>query len=139
MGLLEQYQALFEKVKEALQGVSSLKSILIGEAFRLGELPTALVTPREMVGERLAMASILEYTVNFDVLILIRETEPEDWFTEIIPIMCEAFDALMGDDTLGGKVKALTPTLFSPGEITARNHLFYGGLIRLQAVILHTY
>ena len=139
MGLLQPYRDLFEQVKAALQGIPSIKTVLVGEAFRLGELPMAVITPRETLGERRSMNHLIKYTINFDVHIIIRETEPENWLSDILPILCEAHDALMGDDTLGGRAEIITPTLFSPGEITAGNRLFYGGLIRFQAVILHSY
>jgi hypothetical protein len=95
MGLLQPYRDLFEQVKTILQGVSSIKTVLVGEAFRLGELPMAIITPRETIGERQSMNHLIKYTINFDVHILIRETEPENWFSNILPTLCEAHDALM--------------------------------------------
>ena len=139
MGLLGPYQGLFNQVKATLQGVPSLKSILLGEAFRPMELPMAIITPREAAGERAEMGRTLTYRVNWETFILIRESEPENWFAEIIPILAEVHDAIMADDTLDGKAVEVTPTLISPGEITARNKLYYGGLIKFQAIIIHQY
>mgnify|MGYP000035212137 FL=1 len=139
MGFYDLYNNVFIAVKNCLENVSSIKQINLGEALRLQNLPLAVISPRETSLERGAFQHVLNVRISFDVVIIIRETEPSDWFDEIISVMCDAFDALMSDDTLNGAVKGLTPTLFAPGEITALNRLYYGGLLRFEAFTVYSY
>ena len=139
MGFYDLYYNVFTAVKNCLENVSSIKQVNLGEALRLQNLPLAVISPRETSLERGAFQHVLNVRISFDVVIIIRETEPSDWFNEIVSVMCDAFDALMSDDTLGGAVKGLTPTLFAPGEITALNRLYYGGLLRFEALALYSY
>ena len=139
MGFYDLYNNVFVAVKNSLENVSTIKQVNLGEALRLQNLPLAIISPRETSLERGAFQHVLNVRISFDIVIIIRETEPSDWFNEIISIMCDAFDALMSDDTLGGTVKGLTPTLFAPGEITALNRLYYGGLLRFEAFTVYSY
>ena len=139
MGFYDLYNNVFVAVKNSLENVSTIKQVNLGEALRLQNLPLAVVSPRETSLERGAFQNVLNVRISFDIVIIIRETEPSNWFDEIISVMCDAFDALMADDTLNGAVKGLTPTLFAPGEITALNRLYYGGLLRFEAFALYSY
>lgn len=139
MGFKESYKNVLDKVKAAIESIPSLKRINIGEAARVSELPMAIVIPRETRIARTPLPHTLECRLTFDIIIVIRETEPESWLKNIIEPMGDVLEALLSDDTLSGAVKSLTPTLFSPGEITAQNKLYYGGLIRFEAAILHQY
>ena len=81
------------------------------------------------------MGETLLCKINFSVILVIRETEPLDWFTEILTVLADAFDAIVADRTLNGAVKDTTPTLFSPGEIKMANKLYYGGVVRFQSLL----
>lgn len=136
MGLIDQYKPVFDAVKSTLSGVTSIKSVFLAEAFRLTDLPIAIVSPRETVFTRETLNDLTRLTIRFDVFIIIRETEPSDWFTEIVTVLCDAHDALGANPTLNGTVKDLQPLILSPGEITAQNKLYYGGLLSYEATVL---
>ena len=139
MGFYDLYYNVFTAVKNCLENVSAIKQVNLGEALKLQNLPLAVISPREASIERGAFQHVLNVRIGFDVTVIIRETEPSDWFGEIVSVMCDVFDALMSDDTLNGAVKGLTPTLFAPGEITALNRLYYGGLLRFEAFAIYSY
>lgn len=139
MSWFEKYNQIFQQIKAALENITEVKSVSLGGAFRISELPLAVVIPRETRISQITLAQRLKCELLFDVIIFIRETEPEDWFTEIISVMGKVFDVFISDRTLNGLVLDLTPIIFSPGEITALNKLYYGGLIRFQAVFHFMY
>ena len=139
MGFYDLYYNVFTAVKNSLENVSAISQVNLGEALRVQNLPLAVISPRETSLERAAFQHVLNVRIGFDVTILIRETEPSDWFSDIVSVMCNCFDALMANDTLNGTVKGLTPTLFTPGEITALRKLYYGGLLRFEAFTVYSY
>jgi hypothetical protein len=81
---------------------------------------------------------MLENHVTFSVIVMIRETEPSDWFADIISPMGDVMDAIIADSTLNGTVKDVNPIFFSPGEIRTQGKLYYGGVVRFEALLLFT-
>jgi len=69
---------------------------------------------------------------------MIRETEPSNWFTDIISVMGDAMDKILSDRTLNNTVRNIIPTTFGPGEIRTQNKLFYGGVLKFQALMFFT-
>lgn len=132
----ERYQTIFNRIETILKGVASIKTVSVGGALRLEELPLALVTPRETSLTPAAMGTLSECRLTFDVLLFIRETEPGSLLDDIVPAMGDALDTL-NHNTLDGTVDDLYPILFAPGEITYLNKLYYGGLIRFEAVFTY--
>ena len=94
--------------------------------------------PEETEINQSTVGSMLENRVSFTVIIVVRETEPENWFTDVVSVMGDVVDAILADRTLNDSVKDVTPTLFTPGEITFRSHLYYGGAIRFAALTYYT-
>lgn len=133
MGFYTTFQAIFDRVKADLEAKTNIKAVSLGEQFRLTSLPLAIINPEETAFEQLTIGEEIEYKAKFSVVLVIRETEPADWFTEILTVLADAFDAIVADRTLGGAVKDTIPTLFSPGEIKMSNKLYYGGVVRFQA------
>jgi len=133
MGFYATFLAIFARVKVDLEAKTSIKAVSLGEAFRLTSLPLAIISPEETVIEQETMGETLLCKINFSVVLVIRETEPADWFTEILTVLADAFDAIVADRTLNGAVKDTTPTLFSPGEIKMQSKLYYGGVVRFQS------
>lgn len=99
-------------------------------------MPLALINPLPSPGARAAQ-SVIEFTINFGVVIIIRETEPANWFTDIIPVLANVVDAILADRSLGGAVLDIWPTSFGPGEIKFKNRLFYGGGVHFSAKLLY--
>ncbi|MEM2177033.1 MAG: hypothetical protein QXN34_06875 [Archaeoglobaceae archaeon] len=139
MSFKEVYESIFQAIKNILLNISSIKAVNIGEMLKLTDLPLAVVIPRDMRFEKAGFSRMLQCTLNIDIIIMIRETEPENWFADIIVPMSDVLEALLVNDALNSIVKSLMPTFFSPGEITARNKLYYGGLIRIIIVFTFTY
>lgn len=139
MTWFEKYSQIFQQIKSILENIEEIKSVNLGGAFRMSELPLAVVIPRETRISQATLAGRLRCELTFDIIIFIRETEPSDWFGEIIPVMGKVFDEFISDRELNSKVLDLVPLVFSPGEITALNRLYYGGLIRFQAIFHFTY
>lgn len=134
----DSYDAVFEAVKTDLEAVSSLKNVVLGEQFRITSLPMAVVNPEHTDIKQGTFGALLENRINFAVILMIRETEPSNWFTDILAPMGDVMDKVLSDRSLGGTVKDTTPTLFSPGEIRTQGKLYYGGVLRFQALLHFT-
>jgi hypothetical protein len=167
MGFLSKYQAVFNAVKTLLtyvpavpyspaipahdgipevpevlavpaSGVASIKTVVLGEQFTLGDLPKAIINAEGSPIAPATMGDMLSVKVNFTVVLVIRDYAPKDWFTDIIPVMADVVDAVLADRTLKGTVMNVTPTAFYPGEIKFDDKLFFGGVVRFSAEIWYT-
>jgi hypothetical protein len=130
----DSYKAIFDRIKADLETVASIKNVVLGEQFKVTNLPMAIINPEETEISQATFGSMLTNNINFSVVLVIRETEPTNWFTNIVSVMGDAIDKILGDRTLNSTVKDVIPTLFSPGEIRTGGKLFYGGLIRFTAL-----
>jgi hypothetical protein len=155
VGFYASYKAVFDAVKTALtyvaavppegedpgspaSGVESLKTVVLGEQFSVGALPKAIINAEPSRIGQATMGELLDVRVGFSVVLVIREYTPKNWFTDIISVMSDVVDAVLADRTLTGKVRDVTPTMFSPGEIRfqdVKDKLFYGGVIHFEAVL----
>ena len=133
------YKAVFDRVKANLETVSSIKAVVLGEQFRLTELPLAIVNPEPTEISQAAFGGILDNKIGISIVLMIRETEPSNWFTDIISVMGDALDKILSDRTLNNTVRDIIPTVFGPGEIRTQNKLFYGGVLKLQAFMFFTH
>ena len=138
MGFYETYKAVFDAVAMSVAGISGIKQVVKGERFKVKELPLAIVNPEETVAEQAVIGSALACNIFFTIIILCRETEPEDWFADVISLMGGVVDAILADRTLGGAAKDVIPETFVPGEATLRNRLYYGGVMRFRAFLHYT-
>ena len=138
MTYYQAYKAVFDQVKTVLQNVESIKQVVVGGQFKLTNLPVAIVNPTETNIGQAVLGEMLENEISFDVVVVIRETEPENWFDEVISILGDVTDAILNDRTLNGTVKDVIPTFFSPGEITFKQKLYYGGVVRFLAKLYYT-
>jgi hypothetical protein len=132
------YKAIFDQVKTYLEAVSSIKAVVLGEQFKVTELPMAVVNPEPTEISQGAFGTLLECRITFSVILVIRETEPTNWFIDIIAVMGDAIDKILSDRTLNSTVKDVIPIFFSPGEIRTQNKLYYGGVVRFSALLLFT-
>ena len=132
------YKAVFDRVKANLETVSSIKAVVLGEQFRLTELPLAIVNPEPTEISQAAFGGILDNKIGISIVLMIRETEPSNWFTDIISVMGDALDKILSDRTLNNTVRDIIPTVFGPGEIRTQNKLFYGGVLKFQALMFFT-
>lgn len=138
MGYYKTFKAVFDRVKVDLEAKSSIKQVILGEQFKLANLPLAIINPTATTITKIILGSTLENVIGFDVLVVIRETEPKDWFQDIVSVMADVVDALLADRTLNGTVKDVGPTAFEPGEIRMMQKLYYGGVVRFEALLHYT-
>ena len=138
MGYYTTFKAVFDRVKTDLEAKNSIKQVVLGEQFKLTNLPLAIINPTTTTISKVILGSILENVIGFDVLIIIRETMPTNWFTDIVSVMADVVDALLADRTLNGTVKDVSPSSFEPGEIKMMQKLYYGGVVRFEAMLLYT-
>ena len=138
MGYYEAYKDIFDNFKTVVETVSSLQEVMLGKFKRPGKLPVAFIYPLETEIVQADIGEMLLNRLNVEVMVVIRETEPEDWFTDIVPLMGEIVDAVLADRSLAGSVKDVIPTIFSPVEITLMERLYYGGIIRFQIQSFYT-
>jgi hypothetical protein len=112
------------------------KTVFVGENFALTpDTPVILVDASTSSVKPLEMGSALEVTVRLNLLVLVRESAPADWFDGVIDVMGDVVDAILADRTLSGAVQDIYPTNFSPGSISYRSKTFYGGQVTLEAVM----
>jgi hypothetical protein len=137
-GFYEAYKPIFEAVQSQISSKSTVKTVILGEKFSLGNYPKAVINaePSDDIKPG-AFGQVLEVPVRFSVVLVVREYEPEDWFDDIIKVMCDVVDAVLADRTLSGHVKDCLLTGFAPGEIKFQDKLLYGGSIRFKAVLLY--
>ena len=138
MGYYETYKAVFDQVKSTLEKVEELKQVVLGESLKLSDLPVAIINPTETTVSQAEIGNLLENEVSFDVVVVIRETEPEDVFEELVKPLGKIYDAILADRTLNNTVKDVRPIFFSPGEIRFRNKLYYGGVVRFTALLYYS-
>jgi len=138
LGFYEKYKAVFDQVKSILEKVEDLKQVFLGESLKLIDLPVAIINPTETTISQAEIGDLLENEVTFDVVVVIRETEPEDVFAELVKPLGKVCDAILANRTLNNTVKDVRPTFFSPGEIRFKNKLYYGGVVRFTAKLFYT-
>ena len=138
MGYYESYKAVFDQIEAVISGLANISQIVTGRRFRVQSLPLAIINPRETKISQAEIGDMLQNEIEFDVILIVRETEPTDWFAEVLDPLGDVVDAILADRTLNGTVKDVIPTLFSPGEITFQNRLYYGGLARFSALMFYT-
>jgi hypothetical protein len=120
----------------AVPATGVAKNVFIGENFALTPgTPVILIDASSSPIVPLEMGSALDVTVRMNLLVLVRESAPADWFDGIITIMGDVVDAILADRTLGGAVQDIYPTSFSPGSISYRGKTFYGGQVTLESVM----
>jgi hypothetical protein len=134
----DSYKAVFDQVKTALQAVTTIKTVVLGEQFKVQELPMAIISPDPTDIEQAVFGNMLDNNIRISVVILIRETEPVNWFTDIVSVMGDVLDKILADRTLSNAVRDTIPTMFSPGEIRTGGKLYYGGVVRLRALMFFT-
>jgi len=137
MGFYTNYDAVFDAVETKLNTVSSIKQVNRGEQLRVSQLPLAIINPEETEIAQANIGDMLECYVGFSVIVVVRETEPENWFSEVVSVMGDVVDAVLSDRTLNSTVKDVIPTFFAPGEITFRSRLYYGGVVRFTALMYY--
>jgi len=135
VGYYASYKAVFDAVKAAIEAKESVKTVILGERFTIGDLPKAIINAEPSPIGPAAMGEFTETKVRGSIVLVILEYEPEDWFDDIIAVMGDCVDAILVDRSLGGVVFDCSPTGFAPGEIKFKEKTFYGGVVRWEAIL----
>ena len=137
MGYYAVYRAIFNTIKTVLEAKSNIKQVVLGAPPVIRDLPLALINPDTTEIGQAAIGSLLENRITVEVILILRETEPANWFDEIIVVMGDVVDAVLADRTLAGAAKDIIPIIFAPGEVRMGNSIYYGGLVRFQALVFY--
>ena len=137
MGFYTAYKAVFDSVRAQIEKKSTIKTVILGEQFSLGNLPKAIINAEASPVSQATLGSLLQVRVNFSVVLVVLEYEPKDWFTDVIKVMADVLDAVLADRSLGGKAKDCIPLGFAPGEIKFQDKLLFGGVVRFEALLLY--
>ena len=135
MGYYSSYKAVFDAVKAAVEAKESIKTVILGERFTVGDLPKAIINAEPAPIGQAAMGEFTETRVRGSILLVILEYEPEDWFTDIIAVMGDCVDAILEDRSLGGVAFDCSPTGFAPGEVKFKEKTYFGGVVRWEAIL----
>ena len=135
MGYYTSFKAVFDAVKAAVEAKDSVKTVVLGEQFSVGNLPKAVINAEPSPIGQATMGELTETKVRGSIILIILEYEPKDWFTDIISVMGDCVDAILEDRTLNGSVFDCIPTSFSPGEIKFKEKIYYGGIVRWEATL----
>ncbi len=131
------YSAIFDRIAVDLQAVPNL-TVKKGETFNYNmTFPLALINPGRMMGSQEA-DDLIGNDLEIEVICIIRETVPNDWFTDVIAVMWDVSAAVMADRTLNGNAEDVIRVNFAPAEIRFGNKLYYGGVIRFRAIFWST-
>ncbi len=135
MGYYTSYKAVFNALKAAVETKESIKTVILGERFTVGNLPKAIINAEPAPIGQATMGQFTETRVRGSIVLVILEYEPEDWFTDIIAVMGDCVDAILADRSLGGVAFDCSPTGFAPGEVKFKEKTFYGGVVRWEATM----
>ncbi len=136
-GFKDELEDVFDQVKTDLEKVTGL-TVILGGPMRLGvNLPQAIVNPLPSPMRRSHDASGIEAMITFEVVLVIQEAEPANWFDEIIDVMGDALDENPPGPDVERWGRRLLANDVSPAEIRFTSKLYYGGVIRFQARLLY--
>lgn len=145
----DDYKAVFDDIKDTLEDPSMfpyVKQVIMGESgnkFKLQRFPCAIINPGNAPfnpSDTAGWASVDSFAVEINgaVWLMVRDSDPDDWFEDIIKPLGYIVDAIFADRTLGSTVDDCVITLFAPGELSVRNVLYYGGIVGFKATIDYT-
>jgi len=135
MGFYASYKAVFDAVKAAVLTKKTVKTVILGEQFSVGSLPQAIINAEPSPVGQATMGSLLEVRVRGSVVLMVQDYNPRDWFEDVIRVMGDVADAILEDRKLGGHVFDCSVTGFGPGEIKFENKVYYGGIVRWEAIL----
>lgn len=133
MGFYTSFAAVFADIKTTIEAVSAIKNVVLSEQFRVTSLPMAVINPEPLTGEPADIDTTLKCNMEISIVLIIRETEPDDVFAELASPMGDVVDAIYADITLGNTVEDCYLSSFIVGEILIQSKLYYGGEVRFRA------
>jgi len=134
MNFYSNYLAIFTRVA-ALLGKISDTTVISGGTFRWTHTPILLINPLDDVVSK-GSVDTYQDLINFEVICIIRETTPNNWFDDVISKMGVVRETIVADPTLSGACIDCYPTAFTPGEIHIESKLYYGGVVRFRAKMI---
>ena len=116
MGFYTKYKAVFDNMKVLIAAKDSIEQVFVGEQLKIQDFPVAIINPAQDNISYAAAEKLLENRMTVDVILLAKESEPDNWFESVISPMCDIVDAILADQTITASVSDAWPILFAPGE-----------------------
>ena len=73
--------------KLQLKTKDSVKTVILGERFTVGNLPKAIINAEPSPIGQATMGELTQTKVRGSIILIILEYEPKDWFKDIISVM----------------------------------------------------
>ena len=141
MGFEDEYTAIFDDIYDSIKVLPSIEQIIYKTEGKgtIRKLPCVFINPgtwRLDPADAIKVADVGNYLLDIrgEIIVLIRESDPEQWFEAIIGPIADIVDAIFADQTLGGTCLKAWPHEGGPGEITVENKLYYGGKVGIRAL-----
>ena len=141
MGFEAVYTAIFDDIYDSVKALASVEQVIYKAEGRgvIRKLPCVFINPgtwRLDPADGTLVADVANYCliVQGELIVLIRESDPEKWLEIIIEPIADIVDAIFADQTLGGTCIEAYPHEGGPGEITVQNKLYYGGKVGIRAL-----
>ena len=136
------YTAIFDDIETTLKELHPTVKQVIYKTEGKGiirQFPCVFINPGRFTldpADAMGIADVGNYALDIrgELVILIREADPDNWFGDIIEVIGEIIDAIFADQTLGGSCLEAYPNSGGPGEVTFQNTLYYGGTIGIRAL-----
>lgn len=124
--------AIFDRITTDLQAVTSIKQVVKGKQFKIYTLPIAVVEPETGDMGQATLGSRIETDIYWNVYLIIKETEPADFFDTAYSLIGDVIDKILSDRTLNGTVLDTTPVNHAVGAILHENRSYYGARVRFK-------
>ena len=141
MGFEAVYTAIFDDLNDTIEALSSIEQVIYKTEGRgaIKGLPCVFINPGRWAldpVDRENVASLGTYALDIrgQLVVIIRESDPDNWFEEIISPISDIVDAIFADQTLGGTCALAWPIEGGPGDINFNNKLYYGGSIDIRTI-----
>lgn len=141
MGFEDEYTAIFDDIEASIVSLKSIKQVIYKAAGRgvIQKFPCVFINPGRFKldpADSMNIADVGNYLLDIqgEIIVIIREADSEEWFSEIMGPIGDIIDAVFADQTLGGTCLEAYPHEGGPGEITLNNKLYYGGSVGIRAL-----
>ena len=131
------YDGVFDAIETLVGAVTGINQVVNGKKFVLKKTPCVVVNPGEFdMDSEMGGGRNVKFTVvaRWELIVVIRETEPDDWFDEVVSKMGAVLDAFVADPEVGSTLIDSTPMKFSPGSVELGGKVYYGGTIRFEGL-----
>ncbi|UOQ43354.1 hypothetical protein MUN89_15695 [Halobacillus salinarum] len=114
--------AIYQQARETLldtienhEDLTEIQDVIFGQKMKIGnmQLPAVWVTPSPYT-PKIIGGHRTQHDMPFDIVVLVKEFEPEKGLKKAQEIVLSIYDVLMKDRTQGGSVSDTLPTRVDP-------------------------